>query len=267
MINSRKIVLPRNVRDKFIPLNNDLTKLRVFLPSLDKNWRKNQRIESKPFQAETLDAVKEFLDRGWNVVGGYEKRASNRKVSNHYVKMMHPDFAVKGENTYATLDISNSCKGSSPLSFDLGVWRQVCANGMVAQTKYSSAKVNHIEADINNLERIINQFDRNAPKVMSEFTQLKEKQLSPSEMLTLANSATELRFGKNHNIDTSQLLNIVREEDRGNDIWSVYNRIQENITQPGMLVDNNGRLINGVTDVAQDIRLNKELFSLVNAYA
>jgi hypothetical protein len=48
----------------FIPLNNDINKLSAFIPSLNKDWRTNQRISSKPFQIESLDAVREFQRQG-----------------------------------------------------------------------------------------------------------------------------------------------------------------------------------------------------------
>jgi hypothetical protein len=53
----------------FIPLNNDINKLSAFIPSLNKDWRTSQRISSKPFQIESLDAVREFQRQGWNVAG------------------------------------------------------------------------------------------------------------------------------------------------------------------------------------------------------
>ena len=79
----------------------------------------------------------------------------------------------------------------------------------------------------------------------------------------LATQAAEIRFGKGHRVDVSQLLNVVREEDKGDDVWTVFNRIQENLTQPHRITDVFGNNIGGVTDVAEDTRINKELFELV----
>ena len=79
--------------------------------------------------------------------------------------------------------------------------------------------------------------------------------------------AADARFGKGHRIDVSQLLNVVRDEDKGDDVWTVFNRIQENLTQPHRITDRFGNNIGGVTDVAEDTRINKELFELAHAYA
>jgi len=50
-------------------------------------------------------------------------------------------------------------------------------------------------------------------------------------------------------------------------VWTVFNRIQENLTQPHRIVDNNGRMMNGVVGVNEDTRINKELFQLAYTYA
>jgi hypothetical protein len=52
-----------------------------------------------------------------------------------------------------------------------------------------------------------------------------------------------------------------------NDVWTVFNRIQENLTQPHRIVDDNGRMMSGVIGASEDTRINKELFQLAHAYA
>ena len=79
----------------FIPLDNNINKLIAFTPSLDKEWRQSQRIKSKETQIETLNAVEEFQRQGWLIDGAYEQRGTSRKISNHYVRMKHPDFVMK----------------------------------------------------------------------------------------------------------------------------------------------------------------------------
>ncbi len=132
-----------------IPLNNDLNKLVAFVPSLDKDWRNNQRINSKTNMVESIDAVREFQRQGWNVAGAYEVRGSGRKIGSHFIRMEHPDFSIKNSKgkteAIATMNISNSCTGAQPMELDLGAYRQVCSNGLIAHTSYSNEKVPHTE--------------------------------------------------------------------------------------------------------------------------
>jgi len=251
-----------------IPLNNDINKLSAFIPSLDSSWRASQRINSKATMVESLDAVREFQRQGWNIAGAYEQRNNqNRKVGSHFIKMEHPDFKIKNSKgqteAVATMNISNSCDGSKPMNLDLGAYRQVCSNGLIAHTSYSSEKVPHTEKGQYSLQEILCDLGIRTQGVMEEFNKLKERNLSPKEAMHLATQAAEIRFGKGHRIDVSQLLNTVREEDKGDDVWTVFNRIQENLTQPHRITDHLGNIMNGITNVEEDTRINKELFELV----
>ena len=158
----------------FIPLNNDINKLSAFIPSLDSGWRANQRIDSKPFMVESLDAIREFQRQGWNIAGALENRSKkSRKVDNHFIKMEHPDFRIlnkKGQTeAVATMNIQNSCNGSKPMELDLGVYRLVCSNGMVAHTSYSNAKVPHSEKGQYSLQEILCDLGILTQGVMDEF--------------------------------------------------------------------------------------------------
>jgi len=256
----------------FIPLNNDINKLSAFIPSLDSSWRANQRIKSKPFQIESLDAIREFQRQGWNIAGALENRSKkNRKVDNHFIKMEHPDFKIlnkKGQTeAVATMNIQNSCNGSKPMELDLGAYRLVCSNGAIAHTSYSSAKVPHSEKGQYNLQEILCDLGIRTQGVMDEFNKLKESELTPAEAIKMASVAARIRFGDNVNFDVNQLLNIVRDEDKGDDVWTVFNRIQENLTQAHRITDEQGRVYSAVVDSKEDTRINKELFQLAYAYA
>jgi hypothetical protein len=181
--------------------------------------------------------------------------------------MEHPDFKVtnsKGKiDAVATMNIFNSTTGAKPMELDLGAYRQVCSNGMIAHTSYSNASVPHTEKGQYSLQEILCDLGIRTQGVMEEFNKLKERDLSPQEAIHLATQAAEIRFGKGHRIDVSQLLNTVREEDKGDDVWTVFNRIQENLTQPHRITDHLGNVMNGVSNIEEDTRINKELFELV----
>lgn len=258
------------IQRKFIPLNDDVNKLMAFTPSLNLDWRNHQMIQSNPFQVETLDAVNHLRDEGWKIKGSYENKGSNRKVINQYVKLQHPDFSImnnsKGTDAVASLIISNSCNGSSPLNLDLGAFRQVCSNGLVAFDSIGHTSIKHTAQGIESLGNIICGLNTKAQGVMQEFAKLKGVNLTPAEIKELVIKAATIRFG-NFDFNPEQLLNIVREEDKGNDLYTLFNRIQENLTQTNRLFDLQGKAISGVNNMRDDIRINQKLSELVYAYA
>jgi len=258
------------MKNSFIPLNDNINKLIAFAPSLDKNWRNSQRIKQKPFQIETLEAITGFQNQGWKLAGVFEEKGKNLKIRNHSVRMVHPDFSIKDKKSdpEAVIDlyIQNSCDGSGAIEMDLGLYRKVCANGLVSKTNYSSEKLKHTKVDFLKLPQIISQLSNSSQNLLNEFEKFKHVQLSPRERSNLVKQAAIKRFGENHQIDASQLLNVVRDDDKGDNLWLVYNRIQENLTQSNMILDSQGRYIPGINNVNEDINLNKELFELVHSY-
>jgi hypothetical protein len=253
-----------------IPLNNDLNKLQGFIPSLDKNWRNSQRIKSNQFQIETLDAVSDLQKYGWEISGAREVRDKrSRKVSNHLIKLDHPDFQIKNKSgnseAVASMRLYNSCDGSSPLEMDFGVFRQICSNGMIANTSYSNHKVQHTEKGNSKVHEILMDANIQANLVIDEFNKLKTVELDHIKAIQLASDAARIRFGNISNFDVNQLLEPVRVEDTDNDVWTVFNRIQENLTQSNRLYNRDGSKISGVSSVNEDTRINKALFE--KAYA
>jgi hypothetical protein len=104
-------------------------------------------------------------------------------------------------------------------------------------------------------------------------------QLSDGEQNALATAAHHVRFADseghvNTPITPAQLLQIRREDDRANDLWTVHNRIQENVIKGGLTArapstnDSNGyrrgRRIQTreVKELSQDVKLNQALWTL-----
>ena len=85
--------------------------------------------------------------------------------------------------------------------------------------------------------------------------------------MTLATDAARIRFGNTTQFDVNQLLESIRPEDEGNDVWTVFNRIQENLTQSNRLIGRDGHRISGVNSVEEDTRINRELFQKAYALA
>lgn len=258
------------MKNSFIPVNNDFNKAMAFAPSLTQEFRDKNMIKQKPHYIETVNVIEGLQDQGWEIHSVCEQRGSNRKVSNHFVKLKHPDFTLSNKNSkegIANILLSNSCNGNSPLDLFLGVYRLVCSNGLVQKTPYFEHSLKHNKSNIERVPQILAGVNDATQRVLHGFEKLKHKELSLDEMMKLANQASKLRFQSNE-IDIAQLLNVNRSADKGNDLWSVYNRIQENLTRRNLLVDKQGRLLPGIEhDVRTDTRVNQELFRLVENFA
>jgi len=248
------------MKNKFIPVNNDLNKAIAFANSLDQNFLKNvQNVKQKEFYIPTLDIVKKFQNEGWQIKGVNEQRGKNRKISSNYIQLHHPDFAVKNnkgkDEAFTSITISNSCNGAKPLQMNLGIYRQVCSNGLVRFDQHGETeKIKHIEINANNLDRFLVPINNKVDKMLAEITEMKHRGLSAEDMKKLATEAASLRYANLDDINIDDLLAVNRVEDESNDLWTVFNRIQENLTHD-------------IVNLDEDIKLNQRLFALAETFA
>lgn len=260
------------MKNSFIPVNS-IDKALAFAPSLTADYRTNQRIKTKNGYIETVDVINDLTKQGWKLDGVCENRSKkDYRVSSHYVKMYHPDLTMKNNKgqteCLSNIYLSNSCSGNQPLDIKLGAYRLVCSNGLIRFTGEKVGEIPHNEKGVQRYPLVMNKINTLAQATMGAFDSLKTKELTSEQIKKFAVEALDLRFkDPNREIDATQLLNVNRAEDEGNTLWSVFNRVQENLTKPNMLVDINGRLISGTSSIKQDIELNQELFQLVEAYA
>jgi hypothetical protein len=244
---------------KFIPVDNNINKAVAFANTLDSNNIKNiQRIKQKPFYIPTLDAVEMLQKDGWLIKGVAEQRNSGRKVSSNYVQMQHPDFSILDKNgkteALASITISNSTSGNSPLNLDLGAFRLVCSNGAVRFDRAAESKIKHTEINYKQLPEIIAKLNNKALVLADVINEMKHIQLSADDIKKFAFDAARLRFDDLTDVNIDDVFKVNRIEDESNDLWTVFNRVQENLTAD-------------ISNFNTDIKLNQQLFSLADQYA
>jgi hypothetical protein len=247
------------MRYKFIPVDNNIDKAIAFANTLDSNNIKNvQRIKQKPFYIDTLDVIQQLQNEGWILKGVAEQRGKNRKISSNYAQLHHPDFSVlnnKGKTeALASITVSNSCNGNQPLEMNLGAFRLVCSNGAVRFDKAAESKIKHTEINYKQLPQLITNLNNKALILADEINNMKLKQLSTDDIRKFAFNAARLRFDDMSEVNIEDIIRVNRIEDEGNDVWTVFNRIQESLTAD-------------ISNFNQDIRVNQQLFSLAEQYA
>lgn len=256
------------MKNGFIPVNS-LQKAIAFAPTLDANYRrKTQLIKTKPNYLETLEIVKALNSEGWQVEGVAETRSANRVIKSQHIKLYHPDIVLlngKTKEGQSNIILTNSTDGGKAAELDFGVWRKVCSNGLIGRVGEKSS-IQHTPNAYDQLRAVVAKVNKLAGLSIQHFENFKNTTLTPAQMRSLASEAIGLRW-QDGSVDSNQLLNVRRPEDRGNDLWSVFNRIQENLTKPGLLVNKNGHLIGGVSSVKEDIYVNSALTSLVESLA
>jgi Domain of unknown function (DUF932) len=173
----------------------------------------------------------------------------------------------------------NSHDGTSRYVLMLGVFRLVCSNGLiVSESLVAGVKVRHIGDIVQSvIDGSLDLIDQ-APKIQATINQWRTITLTQDEQGVFAKSAHLLRFPEQEStlaqaIKPETLLKARRYDDNGSDLWSTFNRVQENAINGGMrgLVRNGYRLqrrtARSVTGIDQNVNLNKKLWQLAEETA
>lgn len=179
-------------------------------------------------------------------------------------------------DTAVELTMTNSHDGTSQYEFSLGAFRLACLNGMmVSEGLVQSVKVRHTGNIIEQVIESTRSLIQYAPRVVEAIKTWKQITLAPAEQLILAQGALALRFDGVAPITADKLLIPHRNADTLNDLWTVFNRIQENAVRGGTryqhvqrdpetqeyLGTRNART-REVKGIDQNTKLNRELWTM-----
>ncbi|MEW7313447.1 DUF932 domain-containing protein [Buttiauxella gaviniae] len=160
--------------------------------------------------------------------------------------------------------ILNSHDGASSFQLLPGIFRSVCTNSLVCGQSFGEIRVPHRG---NVVERVI----EGAYEVLGVFDPVEEKReamqsllLPPLAQQALAKAALTYRFGEEHQpVTEAQALSPRRWQDEKNDLWTVFNRLQENLSKGGLAgrsaqgKRSHTRAVNGIDG---DLKLNRALW-------
>ena len=228
----------------------------------------------------TEKVINDMSSLGWGVVDAKQVKArKNQGYQKHMVVFGNDNLVVEGKDGDTVMPrilMTNSHDGKNSFQFQAGLYRLVCSNGLViADAEFANMKIRHMGYDLSELKTVISEIVEKLPLTVECMNKLKAKEMSEDEKIDFAKKALHTRLPKSQissftfeNIQ--DLLEPTRSEDVGNDMWSVYNVIQEKIIH-GMF-DTFGakgkvRKARKIKNFQQDTRVNKDLYELAVEYA
>jgi hypothetical protein len=226
----------------------------------------------------TKQIIDDMEELGWGVVDAKQVRARKGEgFQKHLVVFRNNDLFIEGadgDNVFPQILLTNSHDGKNAFTFTAGLFRMICENGLVISTQeFENMKIRHYGYDFTELQTVISTMVEALPLAVESMNQFKQTQLAQEQILDFARKAVQIRFGEeqaqNIAIDYNALTTATRPEDRGTDLWSVFNVIQEKITQ-GMFEYQSGakvRKARKIKNFRQDLDLNAKLYELAAEFA
>ena len=225
----------------------------------------------------TIAVLKALETEGFQIYGLNNTRVrdqSRHGHQKHMVRLRRPEHAQAEQSPEVIL--INSHDGSSSYRLLSGVFRFVCSNGLIVGDKWANIRIQHTGRDIisdviEGTYSVVETFDKIADNIHA----MKAITLQPAEQEAYATAAVGLRYddGKAP-VQAAAFLRPRRPADIGNDLWTTFNRVQENMIKGGLrgvTRDEHGRqkraTTRAVNGIDGDVKLNQALFTLAEHMA
>ena len=257
------------------PLDNDA--LKAYAPSIFAEQAMPGVSESYSF-LPTIHAVDSMRQAGWLPVWVSEQRVrleTRQGFQKHMIRFQRADQVGRPVEYLPEICLVNSHDRSSAYQLHAGIFRMICGNGLiVADQTFERVSIRHtgfnpglvVDASLQVLDSL--------PQLTDKVEGFRARQLSPAESKAFAEGAILLRYDdlETAPVGPTKLLESRRSEDAAGDLWSTFNRVQENLIRGGIKDysrrKENGRRharTRGVAGLDENVRLNKALWHLAEA--
>lgn len=246
----------------------------------------NPGVSDRYVHANTMTVVEDLAKLGWYPVQA--KQCRNKKNSSgirsfHMIALQNPDVKItktldNGEkvvDTYPRIILTNSHDGFNSFKFMLGLFRLVCSNGLVVcDNQMVDMAIRHINYDFEELRKVVASAIERVPEIVSTMNEMRNVILTDEQKTALATEVVKLRKGVEDDKDfvveaevIEDILTPVRAEDKGSDLWTIFNICQEKMIKGGFglrSTRNKLRRQRGITSIKNDIDFNQKLWITAN---
>lgn len=229
----------------------------------------------------TADIIEPLLKEGYICTRASQRatRYGHRdpKFTGHSVTLRRAkDKPVVGD-VYPTVQILNSHDGQCRYKMFGGLERLLCLNGMAVTTLDFKGVLLFHRGELDPMLKQIREGVTQAASALAIVEKMAKKILSPQAQRAFAQKAALLMWDTGRHraavdFDTSLLLRTRREGDQGNDLWRIYNVVQENLIRGGIEIQHTtgqqrSARTRGITHIRRELDVNLGLWQLANRLA
>ena len=261
------------------------SQLREICPLAFASEPTNPDVSKKYLFVNTETVIDDLGKLGWKPVQAAQRksRGNGTIFSKHMVSFQNPDIKITGkdgDDSFPRIIMTNSHDGMQAFKFSVGIFRLVCSNGLVvADEQFSDFKIKHKGYTFAELRDVVTTAVKDLPNKVEVLNEMKSRILTQEEKNKLALDAMLVRAGieigskkaKKFVYDEETIEDILepkRDEDKGDDLWKVFNVVQEKITQGEFSAALKGakvRKVRKIKSFEKDLKVNKDLFQLATS--
>jgi hypothetical protein len=252
-----------------VPLTDD--QIRRVAPSIFAEAAHDSRSDRYTYipTSEVLKALRHDGFQPFMVTQTRVRKEDKRDYTKHMIRLRHAEQITGSEVNEIIL--LNSHDGTSSYQMIAGQFRFICKNGMVCGNVDNEIRIHHKGDIVDNVKQaafeVLDGFN-----LITEVTEeMKGVTLDSEEQALFANVALSLKYEPKEDVPPpitgEQLLRPRRSEDRSNDLWTTFNRVQENMIQGGLdarTATNRRTRTRAVTGIDTNVKLNRALWALAD---
>lgn len=244
------------------PLTHD--ELARYVPSVFSE-NKHESRSNRYTYIPTIQLLESLQREGFQPFFACQTRVRNpdRREHTKHMLRLRRENQISGQHVPEII-LLNSHDGTSSYQMLPGLFRFVCQNGLVCGETFGEVRVPHkgnvVEHVIEGAYEVLGIFDR----VEEQRDAMQSLLLPPIAQQAMAKAALTYRFGEEHQpVTEEQILTPRRWQDASNDLWTTYQRIQENLMKGGLYGRNssgNRTHTRAVKGIDGDVKLNRALW-------
>lgn len=218
----------------------------------------------------TYDIVRQMQDMGYGISQVAQTRAAYdwADLEQKHIVRMRPIhmFTDKPEvgDVVPEVIVVNAHNASSKLHLFAGLYRFICANGLMVGDTVGHVSISHVKAMLDEIQKQVKHVaEVLVPHAMDLKYRLSTLELSDQQRTVFAARAIALRWPEGTEaVSTEDLLDHRRQQDAANDAWSVYNRVQENLLNGGFHARNRNVTVRPLEQPGHVVDVNRRLWDL-----
>ena len=243
----------------------------------------NPGVSEKYTHANTATVIEDMAKLGWYPVQAKQcrhKKNSSGIRSFHIIAFENKDVYIEKDGqteAYVRIILQNSHDGFNSFKFMMGLYRMCCSNGcVVADAEFANFSIRHINYDFEELRTVVAQVLDSVPNVVNQMNTMSRTVLTENQKREMAVETYKIRKGIDADEKVTvtdatidELLTPVREEDKGDTLWNVYNVLQEKLIRGGFIITSlqgKTRKQRPITSIKKDTEYNQQLWAVAAQY-
>jgi hypothetical protein len=264
---------------------SDVEDIKKYAPSVFSEHA-NAKLSNRYSFVSTNELLNDFDKLGWKPT--HVKQNGQKSYARHIVRLTNDNLGfmdLNNDKVRPQIVIDNSHNGGSSAKLYMGLFRLICTNGLVVSMPgmYTSVKLRHVGIKMDELKKLMEIVINQYKVINTHIDEMQRVIITPEQSEQFVIKAMAVREPHlfinadgtiNEQKVTSyikpmEILQPLRSEDSNNDLWSIFNNIQEHFVKGSFERTNmNGRHTtpHPITNATRNIDYNKKLWDIAESY-